>query len=216
MASKGSSTVSKSSKLEAVLSKISTEIAQAAVEASDAIPTETLAELQQIHSDTSKLIVQMEEVKSAVATSTTQVIAGVNELKATVNTLVPLLKSQVIQAGIQNAGLNAFTFHRTIEKHQSDYILRGNGEVTSTDEVKRILLFFMSGNAKFIEGYVNINSAASNMYVNSTTVVKGSDVAQYREAFHKKLIDQIHELTGFRPVIRAATSDPSKWAIYST
>ena len=188
--------------LEEVLRTATQEIARAAVNHTNTIPVDSLAELRCIHGNTDVLIKKLGDSATILPAKAAEVTTAINDLKVAVvnvgNSITKMSKVQSLQFALLNSGIGEFKYSETPQRIAYQ-------EKTSKTLLPSILLSFMRGTGVYVEGYTG---APHNVAVTAAVIAKA------RTDFETALCDQIHGLTGTRPRIAAAQSDSAKPAIY--
>ena len=186
--------------LEEVLRTATAEIARAAVNHSNSIPVDSLAELKCIHGNTDVLIKNLGDSATVFPTKAAEVITAINDLKVAVvnvgKSITTMSKVQSLQFALLNTGIGEFTYFPAAQRSL---------ETTSKTLLASILATFMRGSGVYVEGYVGA------AYYGQPTK---AEIEKMRTDFETALCAQIHGLTGTKPRLVAAQPDPTKRAIY--
>jgi hypothetical protein len=192
--------------LDEVIKIAAAEIAKAAVINTSKIPVDSLDELKCIHSNTDVLIKKLGDNVTTIPGKVTEVTTAINDLKTAITNLgkgvTNSSKVQTLQFALMNAAIGEFRFCR------SEVLQNWNNShqynTSSKSLVSDILMNFMRGSGHFVEGYIQANERAGT---------QAEQIMKARTTFENVLCDQIHGLTGTRPVIKQHT-DINRRAIH--
>jgi hypothetical protein len=199
----------KTSSLDEVIKTAAAEIAKAAVINTNKIPVDSLDELKFIHGNTDVLIKKLGDGATTIPGKITEVTTAINNLMTAVINLdkgnTNSSKVQTLQFALVNAAIGEFKFGGSEILQSWQYSNSQHGlNTTSRTIIPDIIMSFMRGNGHFVEGYIRTNA---------TSGTQEEQKMKARTDFETALCNQIHSLTGTRPVVKLY-SDNVKRAIY--
>lgn len=161
-----------------------------AVSATNAMSKDSIIELKNIQSSVDKLA-------TSSHTSGKAILAAISSLEGEVSSVRGLLqnirdneissaKRRSLQFGIANAKCGSFSYRSRVES---------NSKVTSSEDmVVQILMTFMKGQGRYIDGFVG------PQYRNNQWLDEKQQEAE-KTAFRTQVADQIHGLIGRKPSV---------------